>query len=39
MFAGVFLVVAGLIAIYVVIPAEIGGRSAYGLGPDFFPAS
>ena len=37
MFAGVFLVVAGLIAIFVVIPAEIGGRSAYGLGPDFFP--
>lgn len=35
--SGLFLAIAGLIALFVVIPAEISGRSDYGLAPDFFP--
>lgn len=35
--AGIFLVVAGLVLIFGVIPAQIGSRSFGGLPPDFFP--
>ena len=35
--SGLLLALAGLVTIYVIIPAEISGHSDYGLAPDFFP--
>lgn len=34
---GLLLALAGLLTIYVIIPAQISGHSDYGLAPDFFP--
>lgn len=35
--SGIFLALAGLFALFAVIPAQISGHSDYGLAPDFFP--